>query len=376
MCVIIQRDKGITIPYDKIKTACTINQDGYGFIVNDRDKFEVIKKCDSKGNDADEVYKLLEDAKDCNIALHLRFRTAGKIDYDNTHPYQVLSKADDGVDLWFMHNGTLNNFKQFNTDYSDSRNLTNVVLKPLLRTAFDKYGEEYLGQEYLHLILKHLKNDTSAFTLNDSFGTRLILPSTLSKEFEGWWASNEYSFRETHTRYTQNTTTYTPINRGHGAGNFTKDTGTKNLPSTTTTRGTATTNTSVPSIKPSAFKNLSRLAWQYDNHVLPQRTHMTAALKMEADYIKNAIQIAFDKDDTSTMAIVKVSPAVAVLPTFEEISGLKDITEISRLTVEEMAEMCSTAPEATAILLHDLLLKISGKSFVRQVSKTKIEQVA
>lgn len=378
MCVIIQRDKMIHIPFEKIKVACTINRDGYGFVINDRDKFSVIKSCNAKGNDPDAVFKLLEDAKDCDVALHLRFRTAGKIDEENAHPYQVLSKAEDGIDLWFMHNGTLNQFKQVNEDYSDSRNLNNVVLKDLMRTAYKNYGDEYLDQKYLHIILKHLKNDTSAFTFNDSNGNRLILPSTLSKEFEGWWASNDYSFREAHPRYTPPAkTVYLPAKtQGQSVGNFTKDTNPRHLP-TTTSHGKNTApagQDSKGSIKKGPFQYLERLAWEYTTHSLPSRCYMTTKIKMEADYIRNAINLALDPKE-SDLQVVKISPAMAFIPTFEQISGVKDINDLNILSFDDLVSMCQKAPEASAILLTDLLHRLD-KNRVRPVASAVIEQVA
>lgn len=392
MCVIIQRNKDIIVPFDKIKVACEINKDGYGFVINDRGKFDVIKHYDPKGNDPDKVMKLMEDAKDCNVALHLRFRTAGLTDLDNTHPYQVLNKDKDGVDLWFMHNGTLNEWKDINKDYSDSRNLNDVVLKQLFKAAYDQYGEEYLNQVWLIHATKALKGSTSAFTFNDSLGGRLILGSSGSKEFEGWWASNEYSFRETHYRYNNGASTQsygeTFGAKGSRDGNFTQG---KTTPVTNgqllppyrshggggQTQTTPTTGQTTPTGQPttdkeftiSAYANMQGVqkTWGYETATLRPRIIMSTAVEIEANFLREQFKNIMEDTDAKALPHVKVQPGSTFTPTFEEIAGIKDLKDLTRISTSDLEVILASAPEAAAILVQELLVKVYGQNYVNQV---------
>jgi len=366
MCQIFQVNPGVVVPFDKFKLACEHNGDGYGFIINDRNKFEVRKEFDPNGNDPDKIYKLLEDARDCQTALHLRFRTAGNKDVDNNHPYQVLKKDEDGIDLWFMHNGTLQEWKDVNKDYSDSRNLNDVVLKGMFKAAYAKYGEDYLEELWLRHSLRALKNQTSAFTFNDSLGKRLILGSTHSKEFDGWWASNEYSFRENFTRY-QST------QQGQSVQSFTQGGKETQLPAktsngqvtpnyrSTTTNGSTSGNRGITApASTSGEKNtydtlVNGRTWDYQAEVLKTRVIMSTAVQLEAAYLRDVLKDMVN--DTGSSPHFKLSPNNALLPTFADLSDIADHRELAKMSLSDLSALLENAPEAGAILVMELINK-------------------
>jgi hypothetical protein len=197
MCVIIHRKPNVDIPFEKLQSACLVNADGFGLVIPDRGKLEVIKEFDSKGNNPDKLAKLLEKAKDKDVFIHLRFKTKGATDLKNVHPFIVSTRKSAGIDVQFMHNGTLSDFG--NQADCDSKVFTKEIVAPLYRTMLDSFGsEKALNSPIFAKILRKYSGNGSVFTLVDGLGNHLIINRDNGKEFDGWWASNEYSFNRTH----------------------------------------------------------------------------------------------------------------------------------------------------------------------------------
>ena len=111
MCNIVALKAGVSIPYPKFENMVNNNPHGFGLILKDakNHKLEVIRRCPEKGNDPKEIYDLLEDNKDIERFLHVRWRTDGPVNLENTHPFP--SYISDKRQVWFMHNGILHDFK-------------------------------------------------------------------------------------------------------------------------------------------------------------------------------------------------------------------------------------------------------------------------
>ena len=193
MCVIILPEKGKEVPFDDIKSACIVNPDGFGIAIADRNKLTVIKHYDKKGNNPEKVQKLLEDAKDLPLVLHLRFATKGDKNHDNCHPYYTLKKKDDGIDLILCHNGTFYSYEETDKTKSDTWHLNEAWFKPLFKRF---KSSETLQDKLLKDILEKLRPSSSVLTFFDETGSVLTLGSG---ETMPWgWASNKYSFNRTH----------------------------------------------------------------------------------------------------------------------------------------------------------------------------------
>lgn len=197
MCVIIYRKPGITIPHEKLVSACHVNADGMGLLAFDRGKLELRKYFNPKGNDPDTLAKFLEDTKDLHVYAHLRYRTKGATDKENVHPFGVLKTKKHGMDLQFMHNGTLSDY---GTDAAcDSKDFARKLLTPLCEKLMAAVGPENITNDSTLLtILEKYAGKGSVFLLTDSFGNHQIVNYDVGKEFDGWWASNEYSFNRYH----------------------------------------------------------------------------------------------------------------------------------------------------------------------------------
>lgn len=197
MCVIIHRSPNITIPFEKLKSACRVNADGMGIVVFDRGKLEMRKIFDPAGNDPEVLQQHLDAAKGLDVYVHLRYRTKGATDMSNVHPFGVLKSKRHGMDVQFMHNGTLTDFGTNET--CDSKHFAKTFLTPLSEKLLKAVEpEQLLHDETFVTILDKYAGRSSIFLLADNFGNHRIINYNEGKEFDGWWASNEYSFNRTH----------------------------------------------------------------------------------------------------------------------------------------------------------------------------------
>lgn len=152
MCNIAVLKAGVTIPLDKLTNCVYNNPHSFGLVLKDKEnkKLQVIKKCHKDGNDPEEIFDLLEDNKDVERYLHLRWKTEGPIDLDNAHPFTAYMSKKRQVE--FMHNGTLHEFKPRTTtvyeggvqktvvhepNVSDSKKFNDELLAPLLLMTAD-----------------------------------------------------------------------------------------------------------------------------------------------------------------------------------------------------------------------------------------------
>lgn len=154
MCVIIILAPGASINKDHFFNAVHNNWNGYGVVLKDANNhLQVIKKCDPKGNDPEEIWKIVEDNKDIERYVHVRFSTKGSTDDDNTQPFQVYDSASRKI--WFMHNGTLPSFGSYNKEgKSDTNEFCEKILAPaLLRWSGEAGKADYTDPQFHPLII-------------------------------------------------------------------------------------------------------------------------------------------------------------------------------------------------------------------------------
>ena len=168
LCNIVVLKAGVSIPYEKLYNCVNNNYHSYGLILKDVEnkKLEVIRQCPKGGNDPKEIYDLLEDNKDVERYLHLRHRTDGPIDLDNTHPFPAY--ISDTRQVYFMHNGTLADFKPKTSstyennirrevlleNVSDSKKFNDEFLAPFLLTHSGENGKADIHDPMFDLIIK------------------------------------------------------------------------------------------------------------------------------------------------------------------------------------------------------------------------------
>lgn len=220
MCNIAVLSAGVSIPYEKIETCTYNNPHGYGLILRDKKhkKLQVIKECPEEGTDPKKVFDLLEKHKDIDRFLHLRWKTEGPIDIDNTHPFDAYHS--DRRQVYFMHNGTLHSYRPRlatttfedgvkkeipGENISDSKKFNDTFLAPfLLRMK----GENGLGDIQDEFFKKFLDREWGS---NDSKG--ILICNDLEPLFINFkeWKRLDFGGGEF---YSSNNTYWDTLSRG------------------------------------------------------------------------------------------------------------------------------------------------------------------
>lgn len=198
MCVIIEKNAGASVPFEHLLAGAHRNPDGYGVAVADRGKLELVNRVGPKPKEAaEDVAKVLEEAKELPAYVHFRYRTVGDVNLANTQPIPIIEQGSAFGDLGMilMHNGTLNETKK--GGLSDSNVFANRIVKPLVHriAAFGGY-EKVLEDPLLAEILYDYAG-WSRFVLFDSNAKSIVINRISGSEQEYGWASNDYSINPT-----------------------------------------------------------------------------------------------------------------------------------------------------------------------------------
>lgn len=203
MCLIIQRPANIKLDFENFKVAVENNPDGYGLAVPDNSgKLLVIRNHNKP--DIDNLYKLIhEEFKDQRLMLHLRYTTAGETSLRNAHPFPILERSTDGIDLRMAHNGTLHAYKG-NTGESDTRRFVKQFVRPLFKRLCKGMDvEDILTDPFVYDLLKDKLTTQSVITFIDGNGNTLEVNATGNGGFyseNGVFYSNKYSFNKNHRK--------------------------------------------------------------------------------------------------------------------------------------------------------------------------------
>ena len=177
MCLIIHKPAHVRIPHDLLAAALRLNGDGWGLMGFDVGGRRLLERHAHGG--LDDLLETEERLSNAEYALHLRRRTRGRVDHDNTHPFEI----ENGVFL--MHNGTLN-FDEGPAGDSDTRSFVELVLRPLAR----RYTGLLADREFLHLLELSLSTQNKAVLFDFPRRRFDFLNRASGAEFEGLWLSS------------------------------------------------------------------------------------------------------------------------------------------------------------------------------------------
>jgi len=306
------------------------------------------KHCPPKGNDPEAIMRILEDAKDQHIALHLRFKTRGKVETSNCHPFQVLSKGSHGIDMMLMHNGTINGFG--NSDVSDTSDFNYSVLSPLMdmyRIKHENLNHDWQNDKFLQRTLTIL-SDSSILFLMDENGKVLITnpKSNGATQHDGWWSSNTYSF-----------------NRGYRGGASSTQSPTKGtysgVPALVGPKATSGTNTTVHgTVQATPVNNTTTSTG--GNKVIDMFPKQTEGFQKEVQKCKAFLEVlgkktVSDKDYGSADFWDYVA---SDRPLFVDMVDLPDTMDICALDQSEIHELVTEYPRMTVFLIQELLYQL------------------
>lgn len=211
MCIIIIREPNIELDFTKFKTAVDNNPHGWGISAPDGEgKLFTYREVDPVlDTNAEELYEYLSsEFKDSKFMLHLRFTTSGETVLRNAHPFPVLEKHTDGVDLRMAHNGTLfdyePSYKDSNSWESDTRVFNRTFIRPLFKRMIRGMdSKEILQDDFTKSLVNSQLTPLSVVTLLDGHGNTMLVNEAGNGGFtdaDGTYFSNKYSFNPDHRK--------------------------------------------------------------------------------------------------------------------------------------------------------------------------------
>lgn len=318
MCVIIHRPAKVDFDYDKLKIACLKNADGFGVAFSDRGKLEIIREYQKGSNDPERVAKIMEDAKEHELFVHLRMKSVGDLGPDNVHPFVFYEDEDRTYAL--MHNGTMNEYDR-RDGRTDSYHFGQEILKPFIEHWYTEDGNVLGDKDFQRMIAK-ITPGSNKIAIFDNHGRSFIVNRKAGEEMEGCWISNSYSFQD----YSKSTYTYT--------------------------KGGAS------SIVPFA-KTVSKDSGAKDSQEKkPATTHGHAALNTTAP-VSTTTTSSGNVDKSVATFQGTVHPISSIKPIerkrFIDLAGLDDILELSDLSQFDLLMLVNEYPHETVNLILDLL---------------------
>ena len=192
MCVIIDKPAGITMPDANVRAAAEANDDGWGVMwINPSDGKLKTKKglFSSPLKAGEEFLRIYKQFKNFHAIFHLRVRTHGSVSVDNCHPFRICNEEEHGMDLCFMHNGSITcvDERVNPLNKSDTNFFNDQFLQPVLQPN----PEAVFLAPMQTMIDGVIGNSRLLFLSGDG---RIVRIGTWH-EYEGHIVSNLHSFR-------------------------------------------------------------------------------------------------------------------------------------------------------------------------------------
>lgn len=195
MCYLGYLPRRTAIETQLLRNAYDHNSDGFGVMYAENGRV-VSWKQKGKFDVFEKHWATLPDNR--QIAVHFRFGTSGPDSAEACHPFEVLNKDRDGMDLWLMHNGVLDRNFPGNKKSSDTMQYVHK-----LRGTLQGKPELIRNGNFREFLEIGLPNPNKMLLLEGS-GRWHFLNKEQGKEKGGVWHSNEYSLA--------------PVYSGHGKG--------------------------------------------------------------------------------------------------------------------------------------------------------------
>ena len=177
MCLIIHKPRGARIAGDLLRAASALNRDGWGLMGFTPQGDLLIERHHEP--DLDRLFDAEHRYRDAEYVLHLRRRTKGATNSDNTHPFKVT----DGI--YLMHNGTLRVDTPV-TGMSDTWHFVHDILRPLAQRR-----QGLLLDNAFHKLLELSLRPENKLALLDHPTRRIVLINQAhGAELDGLWLSS------------------------------------------------------------------------------------------------------------------------------------------------------------------------------------------
>ena len=163
------------------------NADGLGVMYAEAGELFIEKFVPKSEKQVLNFYRTHVDGREA--VVHWRMRTHGATNTDNAHPYEVLNKAEHGLDLWMMHNGILSGVASDVKEMSDTWHFIRDTLKPLLAQNVDLLR----NLAFIELLEDRIGCSNKLVFL-DNLGRRTIINEAAFTDFSGARLSNTYAW--------------------------------------------------------------------------------------------------------------------------------------------------------------------------------------
>jgi hypothetical protein len=190
MCLLFWKPADVTFEDAWLTDFYTRNQDGYGVMYFEDGKV-VYEKAIGKVQDWIKFFRSHEHREAC---FHLRMRTHGNIDMENTHPYVVrgFDKFDENeTPMLLMHNGVLHTDNSRDKTKSDTWHYIRDYIRPLIANDPLMVHEPY----FQDVIGKHI--GSNRFAMLDRTGKFVIINKQQGVTWRNVWFSNTYAWSAT-----------------------------------------------------------------------------------------------------------------------------------------------------------------------------------
>ena len=124
MCLIIHKPAEARVSEQLLASAAAFNPHGFGIMTFGDDRGITLRRRSRSHLPA--LKRLCREYEAVECVIHLRYRTRGSLDLENTQPMRITN------DISMVHNGTVA-LEPHNPDRSDTWHLIHDYLRPILR---------------------------------------------------------------------------------------------------------------------------------------------------------------------------------------------------------------------------------------------------
>lgn len=164
------------------------NSDGFGFMWSERGRAKATRAV-GKVEDFKAAFRKHERNTEGEFAFHLRYKTHGKVDVTNAHPYPVDTPRFGRASIYMMHNGILHTGNEANPVMSDTWHFINDYIRGMV----SEYGEGILERREFRMLVEDMIGSNRFVFLGRS-GQLNIYNKDQGITWRGMWLSNTYAW--------------------------------------------------------------------------------------------------------------------------------------------------------------------------------------
>ena len=182
MCIIVYNESGKPHNEEYLSDAYDNNPHGVGIMWVEDGRVQTLRGLFTKRR----MFDILREFNGVPHALHLRWRTRGKITKEMCHPFRASAKDQDSK-VWLMHNGTFMKIK------SDANHSDTFYFARSIRSATAQHGTDVLFSEpFLRKLEDTVESWNKVIFLRDDGKVAIVNPKEWHVEDDIWY-SNTYS---------------------------------------------------------------------------------------------------------------------------------------------------------------------------------------